>query len=476
MKIFIIILISLGGYAALYSQITIEKKDIFFGNIKDFNAQEVAYKMTNEYKYPIRFAIENVSDNLDSKVIEDTIFPSKTYTLSIALFPNKLGIFKGKTAIKFSDKTSEELTVNGYITSFSKLYYESITNNQLTNDKEIVFMIIDHKSQKPIPYAKIFISNTLDNKSFIGYSDRFGILKNKIPEGKYLLQSLVNGYEREIYGRKVSAELNLVQILLSKKAQPEPAPVALAKKPTPKVDTPKIEVAVNTIEPVAKEDIAPEPIATVSEVEAPPQSSESIIAGTEEPSPSLRRPLNIIMLIDNSSSMAYQNRIEQVKESIMNLIYNYKPQDKLAVLTFNEEVHTILPSSTITNQAQANQLIHGIEVAGKTNGEVGVRKAFELLDSIASPESLNMIVLATDGRITNSSYVERSIMEHIESMNKKGNLLSIMGFSNSNFHSRKLQQMADIGGGIYLNMNEHKDNYSSLLLEEIYKTLLKIEQ
>jgi Ca-activated chloride channel family protein len=200
------------------------------------------------------------------------------------------------------------------------------------------------------------------------------------------------------------------------------------------------------------------------------------ITSAEVPSDSFRRPLNIIMLIDNSTSMGEDNRMTQVKESISHLVKNYNKNDQLSILTFNEEVNTILPPTRVTANNQIQTKLDEMTVSGKTNGEAGINKAFEIMQNIANPESLNMIVLATDGRIASSDYIEQKILKKIEEMNVKGYLLSVMGFTNSTYTGRKMQQMSDIGGGLYIDMSQHKENYNSLLLDEIYNTLLKIDR
>jgi Ca-activated chloride channel family protein len=174
--------------------------------------------------------------------------------------------------------------------------------------------------------------------------------------------------------------------------------------------------------------------------------------------------------------MGENNRMNRVKESISHLVKNYNSNDQLTILTFNEEVNTILPPTKVNSTNNIQSKIDEISVSGKTNGEVGINKAFEIMQNIASNESLNMIVLATDGKISSNDYIERKILKKIEEMNIKGYLLSVIGFTNSNYTSRKMQQMSDIGGGLYLDMTQQKENDKSLLLDEIYTTLLKIDR
>lgn len=447
---------------SLFSQIIFDKKNEYFGQIENFDSKTFEFQCLNKYDYPVKVSIESISNNIEVKILEDSIEPKTIFKFEVNLFPTKVGGFREKINLKFSDNTKAELNINGYIASFGKNYSNSLDNHQLFGDKEIVFMVIDGLTQKPIPLAKIYISNLQNYKSYIGYADKFGILKNKIPEGKYLIQSLVKGYKAEIAGVKTYPDLNVAQVLLDRQDElvkldsPQKKETAQIAKLEPKrIDSVSALVPIESVDTV---------------VEAVNNSPEIAV---EE---NLRRPLNIIMLIDNSTSMGESNRMNQVKECISHLVKNYNKSDQLAILTFNEEVNTILPSSKITSFNDVQSKIDDIVVSGKTNGEAGINQAFEMMEKVANPESLNMIVLATDGRLANSDYVERKILKKIEDMNLKGYLLSVMGFTSSTYNSKKMQQMSDIGGGLYLNMNDHKEDYNSLLLDEIYSTLLKIER
>lgn len=423
----------------LCSQIIFNKTTEYLGEIENFNGKLVEFQCLNKYDHAVEVLIESISQNIEVKLSADTIPAMGICTASVSIYPLRKGSLREYCVFKFSDGSTKRIDINGYISSFDRFYDNNLQDDKLSSEKDIIFMLVDGTTQKPVPNAKIYISNIHYDKNYIGYADAHGILKNRIPEGKYLIQCLTEGYKREILGRKIDPELNIAMILMDK-AVTEP-----------------VAAKVDTVQPDS----------------STAQTTEPSTAEAEKPK---RRSLNIIMLIDNSISMGEEKRMEQVKTSITHLIRNYNREDRIAILTFNEQVHTILSPSTIENPSEIYKKIDEIQVSGKTNGEVGINQAFELMEDIAGDSSLNMIVVATDGRLANSTYVENKLMKKIEQMNMRGYLLSVMGFTNSSYHSKKMQQMADTGGGIYLDMNNHKEDYNSILLDEIYKTLLKIEQ
>jgi Mg-chelatase subunit ChlD len=445
-----------------HAQIIFDRTKENIGEIKSFNGYTADMLCTNKSSIPIVVYIDSISEFVEVKLPSDTIYPGEIYTVKLNLYPSKIGSLREKAVLSFSDGTNVSLHVTGYISAFTKTYWMSMHDNQLTSEKEIIFMLVDGITQKPVAHGKIYISNLANYKSYIGYSDQYGILKNRVPEGRYLLQCLADGYKREIMGVKIDPTLNVATVLLEK-FRPED----LIKKPIPVEQTIPQPLAIDSA-------VAPI-LSTTQETTTPPAPNFSISQDSSAHVSGMRRPLNIIMLIDNSASMAYEKRMEKVKESIYHLIDNYGKDDQIAVLTFNEQVNTIISTAKITDAALLKNIIGAIEISGKTDGETGINTAFEMMEAVGRKECLNMIVLATDGRMVNSTYSERKILKRIEDMSLKGYLTSVMGFTSSNYHGKKMQQMADIGGGIYLNMNSYKENYNSLLLDEIYKTLLKIE-
>ena len=67
------------------------------------------------------------------------------------------------------------------------------------------------------------------------------------------------------------------------------------------------------------------------------------------------------------------------------------------------------------------------------------------------------------------------MLEKIEKMNDNGILTSVVGFGTSQSYKAKLNQMAEAGGGVYIDMNLDTENLESILFDDIYSTLLQVK-
>lgn len=482
----VFIILCLCGYT-LMGQMVASKTDHDLGSLSNFDTESFEIKIKNNGSQTIYILEEQITSNLDIRYSSDTFFPGSEITATISLFPLRTGKLSEQVEIKFTNQEKVKIKVQAHVQSMSARYAETLKSNKLLSDKDITFMIVDSRTNLNVPYAKVYITNTQNGKSYIGYADQYGVLKNRIPEGSYNITCLTDGYKHQVANTKVDVDRNLAAILLEKIHVPAPvikapAPVVKVPAPTP-LSTPNDTVQKQPIEetaaivqkieePVAKEIIeelkSPEPITLETAI------IESPLEEISQPIDANRKPLNIILLIDNSSSMGQGQKLNSIKTNILSLIDHYKPADQLAIITFNESVETVFASNRIYDKALLLSKIDGIETKGNTNGEAAINMAFEIMNQAARAECLNMIVLVTDGKIAKTSREESRILSNIQAMNEKGYLLSVMGYTGQEILSRKMQQMSDIGGGLYLNMNNQKDGGNTILLDEIYKTLLKL--
>lgn len=476
------------AFGSVRSQDSYEKLYFDRGLIREFDHEVFYFTVRNNSSKIAFLKLLDCSENLEVKFKADTFSPGRTDSIRVSLFPDFTGIFKERFILQLGDEDPQTFTVEAQIKSFSKQYGSTTQQNKLMSDKEITFLIVDSRTERNIPNAKVYITNEQNGKSYIGYADEYGVLKNHIPEGTYNIVCLTKGYNYQIKTAKTDLDRNLAVIELEKTIIEPPKKDTIIQKvdsfisssPIPvQPDVAKLDPVINIEDlPAASNDNLA--TSSIPQIETDKNSATkdplSEISKSKEEAIESRTPLNIILLIDNSSSMQKVSKFESLKASIKNLIENYSTRDYLTVLTFNDEVNTIVPTTQIKDKTYYFEKIDLIEAKGRTDGSAGVHKALNLMDEIAKENYLNMVVLATDGNIANSRSAEDRIMEKISAMNSKGRLFSILGYGTYEGIHRKMQRLADAGGGLYLNMNIYKNNNNSILLDEIYSTLLKIDK
>jgi uncharacterized protein YegL len=480
MKLFFLFL-SFFSFNLLFSQsnLSIDKKQIYLGEIDINNIVTIDFNCQNKSDNELILSYEPITNLVNSTFPKPILKANEKGIIKVNFYPESEGPFNEKLWIRTSAKDEIELTIYGSVTTISKSYKSLSENNKLFGDRDIAFMIVDGLTRKGIPNSKIFIRNAENNKCYIGISDNYGVLINRIPEGKYKIQALINGYKHESLDIKLDPDRNIAMILLERDELKD-----TIKKPIPKVVNDSIKP--KQIDTIAKIDTIiavkkiPEPIAdiVVSEIITPPLEiiPEPVIKKTE---PRVvadgRKPLNIILLLDVSKSMEKPNRIGILKKSIVHLVENYEANDHLTILTFNDKVSTIMERNIINDKKAVIQTINSILPSGTTDGVLGIDRAFEILQNNFMTDAVNMVILASDGKISANSYEDKKIYEKVELMNENGLLTSVIGFGTSSYDQSKLSKIASIGGGLYLNLNVDSENMEKLLFEEIYGTLLKLK-
>ena len=108
-------------------------------------------------------------------------------------------------------------------------------------------------------------------------------------------------------------------------------------------------------------------------------------------------PLNICLVLDNSTSMKGQN-IEMVKAAAIHLIRSLRPQDILSVVTFSDRAEILIPASLQIEPRKMEIKIRMLVPSGGTEILQGLQAGLSEVRRNLSLERVNHIVLLTDGQ------------------------------------------------------------------------------
>lgn len=462
------------------SSLHFENRKMYLGEIEINNAYGINFSYENVSDKSILLSYEPITNLVNATYKKEVIAPGEKGTLKINFYPEAEGPFNEQLYIIVNEKEKIELSVYGTVSSISKSYKSLTDNSKLFGDRDIAFMVVDAQTFIGIPYAKVFIKNVTNQKSYIGIANRFGVLINRIPEGKYNIQALVKDYGKDVLDIKLDPNRNVAMILLDR---PEVKDTLVKKDSIAKpilVEAKDSIIPEKVVELKGEEQKVLEPLTITSEVEVLKVNTTSKMDTStqellvEEPV-SNRKPLNLILLIDVSKSMEKPNRIGVLKKSIIHLIKNYEAQDYLAILTFNDRVEALIERSKVKNKEKCIASVQSVLPSGTTDGVLGIDVAFEILKKNYMPDAINMVVIASDGKMNKYAYDDKSMLEKIEKMNEEGILTSVVGFGTSQSYKSKLNQMAEAGGGVYIDMNIDTENLEEVLLNDIYSTLLQVK-
>jgi Ca-activated chloride channel homolog len=165
-----------------------------------------------------------------------------------------------------------------------------------------------------------------------------------------------------------------------------------------------------------------------------------------------RKRMNLVLVIDRSGSMSSENKLEQVKNSAVEILNNLNPSDRLAIVTYDDSINTLLPSTSVEDKAYIRELIYGLSPGGSTNLCGGMTAGFAEAQHNFRNDSVNRIVLLSDG-LANVGIVDPSqIANEAKRIRENKISVSTMGVG-LDYNENLMASIADYSGGNYYYIN-----------------------
>ncbi len=170
-------------------------------------------------------------------------------------------------------------------------------------------------------------------------------------------------------------------------------------------------------------------------------------------------PLNLVFVVDVSGSMNDANKLPLLKEALTLLISQLRQEDTVSIITYAGGVGNLLEPTNGLEKGKIIKALESMQASGSTNGEGGIKTAYEFAKSNLNKSGVNRIILCTDGdfNVGVSSFEE--LKKYVAKEKESGIYLTTIGFGQGNFNDVLMEQLADAGNGNYFfidNINEAK--------------------
>jgi secreted protein with Ig-like and vWFA domain len=161
------------------------------------------------------------------------------------------------------------------------------------------------------------------------------------------------------------------------------------------------------------------------------------------------RPLQVVVLLDNSGSMERADRVQIVREALRVLGRQLQPQDRLSLVTFARTPRLWLDDIP-GNQASARlESLGTLNPEGGTNLEEALKLAYATASRHFLAPGVNRVVLLTDGAANLGDVDAASLRRTVESWRRRGVALDCFGIGWEGYNDDLLEQLSRNGDGRY---------------------------
>ena len=158
---------------------------------------------------------------------------------------------------------------------------------------------------------------------------------------------------------------------------------------------------------------------------------------------------NLVFLIDVSGSMESADKLELLQDAFGVLVDELDENDRVSIVTYASGEDVVLEGASGAEKKKIMRAINRLHADGSTNGEAGLKMAYEIAQDNFIEGGVNRIILASDGDLNVGMTDESSLEAYVAKQRETGVYLSVLGFGSGNYKDNKMETLADNGNGSY---------------------------
>jgi Ca-activated chloride channel family protein len=163
---------------------------------------------------------------------------------------------------------------------------------------------------------------------------------------------------------------------------------------------------------------------------------------------SQRPPLNLVLLLDVSGSMSAANKLPLALQGFRMLAAQLDARDKVSIVVYAGAAGAVLEPTPGNDRARILAALDQLSAGGSTAGGEGLRLAYSLAERNFSRNSVNRVILATDGDFNVGINDPQQLQDFISRQRETGIYLSVLGFGGGNYNDALMQRLAQNGNGV----------------------------
>lgn len=428
-----------------FSQVTFDKLKHDFGDLESYDERFVDFVLTNkgqkkEYVLSVKKPGEvnyivngKFMDNDSSVVIRFQVNPKVKgrFSYDVDVFVSDRGEpVKLKITGNLKDVASNDISGFTACPDFS-----TRPGGRKANNFQLTVITIDSETKAELSNSKVsFIQNGVP--VWTKQTDKNGKIKEEANLGFSYFYASHEAYMSAELGAYINFQRNVIVLELAKDPSYCPPPPVIIPpiqpviiEPTPPIAEIVIEEELLNENPTAFIEKAPVEFSSLD----PENFSEEHFSA-----------INVVFVLDVSSSMQQGDRIELMKYAMLQLTDMLRPTDKLGIVTFSSQSSVLLAPTNCDNKEAIQKQIENLKASGMTAGGEGIKLGYKEALKSFIPGGTNQIIVITDGAFNRNS---DDYKKYVKKYKKKGINMSVVGIKIKEIDQVKMTEAAEVGGG-----------------------------
>ena len=162
-----------------------------------------------------------------------------------------------------------------------------------------------------------------------------------------------------------------------------------------------------------------------------------------------RQDATLVFTIDVSGSMAREDRLDLVKQSLRLLVDELGSNDKVAIVVYGDRGSVLLEATEARERGKILKAIDSLQPGGSTYVEDGLKLAYKLAVDEVEPNRITRVMVLSDGVGNVGNTGHASILSQVQEYVDQGVTLTTVGFGMGNYNDILMEQLANDGDGAY---------------------------
>jgi Ca-activated chloride channel family protein len=463
MKFIQAILISFLFSLSATAQVEFDKVKHDFGDLEPYTPRYVDFILTNkgnkqEWLLSVKKPMEVVYINSKQFIEKDS-----SIIVRLQVNPRSKGKFNYTVEIFTSDRDEavkvkltgnlRETDQNDMIAFTSCPNFSERPGGKDPNSFDLTVVTIDEETKDVLSNSSVTLIQS-GQAVWTETTDKKGKVKKDATLGLSYFYATHEGYIPSELGAYINFKRNYIVLELEKDPTVEEPPVPVI-----------VDTTVIAVEP--EPDPQPEVIITIEE-QLEEDESSSIVAEVPPLFNDLEEdnfdedhfaPINVVFVLDVSSSMKQVDKIELMKYSLYQLVDMLRPQDKIGLVTYASEARVLLRPTSGGNKDEIKDEVGKLKAFGYTSGGTGIKLGFKQAKRSYIDGGVNHVVVITDGAFNRNS---KDYKKYVKKYAKKGISMSVVGIKNKSVDEEEMREAAELGKGHYIPIFKLSDAQKNL--------------